>query len=117
MHGQSKISEGENLAKGLWRETLSKTTQGFEDHAQDSGLIAKKLFQVISDALCTLLQDRASLVISIYFIGFPGGSDGKESACNAGDPGSIPKLGRSPGEGNGYPLQNSCLQNSMDRIA
>ena len=66
MHGQSKIREGENLAKGLWREMLSKITQGFEDHAQDSGLITKKQFQVISDAVCPLLQDRASLVISIY---------------------------------------------------
>ena len=47
----------------------------------------------------------------------PGGSDGKESACNAGDPGSIPGLGRSPGEGNGNPLQYSCLENSMDRGA
>ena len=43
------------------------------------------------------------------------GSDGKESACNAGDPGSIPGLGRSPGEGNGNPLQYSCLKNSVDR--
>ena len=41
---------------------------------------------------------------------FPGGSDSKESACNAGDPGLIPGLGRSPGEGNGYPLQYSCLE-------
>ena len=41
----------------------------------------------------------------------PGGSDGKASACNAGDPGSIPGLGRSPGEGNGSPLQYSCLEN------
>ena len=40
--------------------------------------------------------------------GFSGGSDGEESACNAGDQGSIPGSGRSPGEGNGYPLQNSC---------
>ena len=40
---------------------------------------------------------------------------GRESACNAGDPGSIPGLGRSPGEGNGNPLQYSCLKNSMDR--
>ena len=46
---------------------------------------------------------------------FPGGSDGKESACNAGDPGSVPGLGRSPGEGNGNPLQYSCLENPMDR--
>ena len=51
------------------------------------------------------------------FPGFPGGSDGKESACNAGDPGSIPGLGRSPGKGNGDPLQYSCLKNSMDRGA
>ena len=47
--------------------------------------------------------------------GFPGGSDGKASACNAGDLGSIPGLGRSPGEGNGNPLQYSCLENPMDR--
>ena len=46
---------------------------------------------------------------------FPGGSDGKVSACNAGVPGLIPRLGRSPGEGNGSPLQYSCLENSMDR--
>ena len=49
--------------------------------------------------------------------GFPGGSDGKESACNAGDLGSIPDLGRALGEGNGYPLQDSCLKNPMDRGA
>ena len=48
-----------------------------------------------------------------YSWDFPGGSDGKESACNAGDQGSVPGLGRSPGEGNGYPLQYSCLENSM----
>ena len=47
-------------------------------------------------------------------LGFPGGSAGKESTCNAGDLGSIPGLGRSPGEGNGYPLQYSDLENSMD---
>ena len=44
----------------------------------------------------------------------PGGSDGKASACNVGDPGSVPGLGRFPGEGNGNPLQYSCLENSMD---
>ena len=56
--------------------------------------------------------------------GFPWGSAGKESACNIGDPGSIPGSGRSPGEGNDYPLQYfffplqySCLENSMDREA
>ena len=50
-------------------------------------------------------------------MGFPGGSDSKESAHNAGDPGSIPGPGRSPGERNGYPLQYSCLENPMDRGA
>ena len=49
--------------------------------------------------------------------GFPGGSDGKESACNAGDQGLIPGSGRSPGEGNGNSLQYSCLGNPMDRGA
>ena len=46
---------------------------------------------------------------------FPGSSDGKESACSAGDLGLIPESGRSPGEGNGNSLQYSCLENSMDR--
>ena len=50
-------------------------------------------------------------------MGFPGGSDGKESACNAGDPGSILGLRRSLREGNGYPLEYSCLKNFMDRGA
>ena len=47
-------------------------------------------------------------------MGFPGGSDCKVSACNAGDPGSFPGSGRSPGEGNGNPLQHFCLENPMD---
>ena len=46
---------------------------------------------------------------------FPGGSDGKASAYNVGDPDSIPGSGRSPGKGNGNPLQYSCLENPMDR--
>ena len=52
------------------------------------------------------------------FKGFPGGSDSKEAAaCNAGDPGLIPGLGRSPGKENSNPLQYFCLENSMDRGA
>ena len=47
--------------------------------------------------------------------GFPGSSAGKESACNAGDPGSVPGLGRCPKEGIGYPLHYSCLENPVDR--
>ena len=50
-------------------------------------------------------------------MGFPSSPDGKESACNAGDPGLILGSGRSPGEGNGYPLQYSYLENPMDRAA
>ena len=61
----------------------------------------------MSDSFCLLL-------ISSW--GFPRDSASKESACNAGDMGSIPELGRSPGEGKGYPLQYSGLENSMDCI-
>ena len=61
----------------------------------------------------------SSYVLKMYseFVDFPGGSDGKESACRAGDPGWILGLGRSPGEGNSNPLQYSCLGNLMDRSA
>ena len=57
------------------------------------------------------------LITYMIYVQFPGGSDGKASACNAGDPGSIPESGSSPGEGNGNPLQHSCLENPMDRGA
>ena len=50
-------------------------------------------------------------------MGFPGGLDGNGSACDAGDPSPIPGLGQPPGEGNGNPLQDSCLENSMHRGA
>ena len=53
----------------------------------------------------------------MFIFTVPSGSDGKESACNAGDAGSIPGLGRPSGEGNGNPLQYSCLINPMDRRA
>ena len=59
-------------------------------------------------------------IIKVLFItklGLPCGSDGKESACNAGGPGLIPGSGGYPGEGNGNPLQYSCLENTMDRGA
>ena len=55
-----------------------------------------------------------TLGFMLPYLGFPGGSDGKESTCNAEDLDSIPGLGRSPGEGNSYPLQYSDLENSMD---
>ena len=63
------------------------------------------------------LYADSTLLLSKYAFqikGFPGGSEGQASACNAGDPGSIPGSGRSPGEGNGNPFQHSCLENPMD---
>ena len=54
------------------------------------------------------------MLLTLEFLGFPGGSAGKESIHNAGDLGLIPGLGRSPGEGKGYPLQHSGLENPMD---
>ena len=56
-------------------------------------------------------------VVFVWFRGFSGGLADKESICNVGDLGSIPGLGRSPGEGNDNPLQHSCLGNPMDREA
>ena len=63
--------------------------------------------------------DENSCFSGAYFLvrDFPGGSDGKVSVYNAGDPGSIPGLGRSAGEGRGNPLQYSCLEDPMDRGA
>ena len=73
-----------------------------------------------SDLLCLLnsafYRNRTSSILCLA-LGFPGGSDGKESACNVGDLGSFPGLGRSPGEGNCYPGQYSGLENPMDRGA
>ena len=63
---------------------------------------------------CKTLKCEVFLFFVKSSSGFPCGSAGKESACSAGDLGSIPGLGRSPGEGNGNPLQYSCLENPMD---
>ena len=63
------------------------------------------------------MNQEVEMEVAVLIVGFPGGSDSKESACNAGDPGSIPGLGRSSGEGNGNLLHYSCLENSMDRAA
>ena len=57
------------------------------------------------------------LIVQRILLGFPGGWDGKESACNAGDTGSMPRSGRYAGKGNGNPLQYSCLENPITRRA
>ena len=72
---------------------------------------------IISGSLASTTWDRRALFFCGTSQDFPGGSDGKESACNAGDMGLIPGLGKSPGEENGYPLQYFYLENSMDRGA
>ena len=66
------------------------------------------------EKVCT---DNFLNILSYVQMGFPGGSEGKETACNARDLGSIPGSGRSPGGGKGSPLQYSCLENPMDRGA
>ena len=72
---------------------------------------------------CLYIYSKATKQVRCSFrgtyckLGLPGGSDGKESTCSAGDLGSVPGSGRSPGEGNGNPLQYSCLENSMNRGA
>ena len=74
------------------------------------------------DAIEQLLNTHMYIYIKyhtcvvVIYIWLPGGSDSKEFACNAGDPDSIPGLGKSPGKGKGYPLQYSGLENSMDCI-
>ena len=69
-------------------------------------------FRIMSKKPITEYPSRFNLSL-----GFLGGSDGKESACNAGDPSLIPGSGRPPGGGHGNPLQYSCLENPMDRGA
>ena len=77
------------------------------------------VFCVVSPCLdSSIFWGHISVFLSLTLLkDFPGGSDSKESACNAGDPDSVPGLVRSPGEGNGNPLQYSCLETPMDREA
>ena len=86
-----------------------------ETEAWERATQLKEVDRIGSQAL--LLPDPAVLCVSSMVLEAPGGSDSKESACSAGgagDVGSVPQLGRSPGEGRGCPLQYSCLENPMD---
>ena len=76
------------MDRGAWRATAHGVS---------------KSWTRLSDLACT----------QVLVLGFPGGSDGKESVCTAEDQGSVPRLGGCPGEGNGYPLQYFCLENLM----
>ena len=118
-----------NISLGIvvsWREW--KPASGWSQCCGWQGGKTKNVGLLNSQTLKWILTFSLLLFEKIHFLcfyqcslwfsrGFPGGSDGKESACNAGDLGSIPGSGRSPGEGNGYPLQYSCLENSMYRGA
>ena len=98
----------------------------FREETNFKFLMLNKIFtRLIIPLPCFFLRQKKkssssverSLLLSTssqYVWGFPGGSDTKASACNAGDPDSIPRSGRSSGEGNANPLQYSCLENTMD---
>ena len=73
--------------------------------------------EIIMEHEKTFVGNDMFITLTVLTMGFPGGSEGKASACNVGDPGSIPGSGRSPGEGKGKPLRYSCLENPMDREA
>ena len=90
-----------------------RTVSPFLESCREFGSFKDNLPQFPCLASCS----KTILLFSFLFLDFPGGSDGKASAYNAGDPGSIPGLGRSCGEGNGNPLQYSCLDNPTDRGA
>ena len=91
------------MDRGAWQATAMGSQEGWT-------LLSHSTTNHITRVKCSAPWDLFGTSLS----GFPGGSDGKVSACNAGDPGSIPGSERSPEEGNGNPLQYSCLENSTD---
>ena len=83
-----------------------------------SGTMLSNAHTLSNLILNIILQGRYYFYTHLWqMLGYPGDSDGEDSACNAGDLGLIPGSGRTPGEGNGNPLQYSCLDKSMDRGA
>jgi len=99
-----------------------KCSLGISNFLEEISILSHSIVFLYFFALITgggfLISPCYSLELCIQMDrGFPGSSDGKESACNTGDTSSILELGRSPGVGNGNPLQNSCLNNPMDRGA
>ena len=94
----------------MWTEEACFQAAGEVKHRQ----IVLARLGVKNDNSKYLLMTVYLLISLILILGFPGGSDGKEPACNAEDLGSIPGSGRSFGGGNGNPLQYPCLENSME---
>ena len=101
----------------LTQEYIWSQTKNPEKETHKCGpLIYNQNGAKIQRRKCKCLFNKCCWINKIFICrGFPCGSAGKESASNAGDLSSIPGLGRSPGEGNDYPLQYSCLENSMDK--
>ena len=90
------------------RDPMDCSLPGSSDH----GIFQARVFELVAIAFSVLWAKTYQ-----FFWGFPDGSNSQESTCNAGDLGLIPRLGRSPGEGHGNPLQYSCLENPKDRGA
>ena len=114
------LGDGEGLA-GLvccspWGHRESDTT-GRVDSSNKHTQLCSNLFCFYICRNKSLVKSNTSEYVLLIQLDFPGGSDGKASVYNSGDPGSIPGSGRSPGEGNGTPLQYYCLENPMDRGA
>ena len=104
---------------GLKRQNSLHSSMGvFPDNSvgKESTSVGKEYRRPRFDSWVRKIPWRRDRLPTPVFLGFPCGSAGKESACNEGDLGSIPGLGRFPGEGKGYPLQYSGLENSMDDI-
>ena len=96
----------------LWSNSHNHTSCLLAQHKSSFSMMACRSLQH-SSLLTWNVKDTPLVWHSLYTnYGFPGGSDGEESACSVGDPALIPRLGRSPGEGHGNPLQYSCLENT-----
>ena len=101
-----------------WKESRIQWTRVSANSEDGEGQGSLACYRAwVTNSWIQLSDWTTMLMVLNISVGFPGGSDGKEPACNSGDPDSIPGLGRSPGKGNGNPLQYSCLENPMDRGA
>ena len=111
------------LSKGLSRVFSSTTVQKHQFFSAQPFFVVQlsHLYMTTGKNTALTIWTFAGKVMSLLFNmlsrGFSGCSDGKETACNGGNPSSIPGSGRSPGGGNGYPFPYSCLENPMDRGA
>ena len=122
LRGKVGQSNGRPRSPDLFRHDIRGTPGSCDLNSQAAAREAAACWPVTQTAgwgegqgLWPSSEDTKSPHVAL--LGFSDGSDAKESACNAGNPDLIPGSGRSPGEGNGYPLQHSCLENSMGRGA